>query len=204
MTDGLQGLVGTLRRGRSDWSSFDHPRIRADFLITGGSGIAPEIAGASEDESEHSQEEVKASPSNPSPSDRLERKLARRSSLFCTSRSVLAGRAARGLPLIPILDSDDEGSPEGQRPPAPSSSGLQDNSAAASCKRRRSSKDVMQEACHSKRESKGRRLVLEGDGPLSMGKDDLVSLAHRTRSMGCRPRLLLLLMRRELMPKWSL
>ncbi|KAG5415271.1 hypothetical protein IGI04_002838 [Brassica rapa subsp. trilocularis] len=46
----------------------------------------------------------------------------------------------------------------------------------------------MQEASHSKRESKGRRLVLEGDDSLSMGKDDLVSLAHRTRSMGCRPR----------------
>ncbi|KAG2247586.1 hypothetical protein Bca52824_087214 [Brassica carinata] len=27
MTDGLWGLIGALRRGRSYWSSFDHPRI---------------------------------------------------------------------------------------------------------------------------------------------------------------------------------
>ncbi|KAF3534353.1 hypothetical protein DY000_02039889 [Brassica cretica] len=89
------------------------------------------------------------SPSNPPPSDRLERQLARRS-LFCTSRSALAGKAASGLPLIPIPDSDDEGSPEGRRPPVPLSSGLQDNSSAASHKRRRSSKAVMQEPSRSK------------------------------------------------------
>ncbi|KAF2586452.1 hypothetical protein F2Q70_00035734 [Brassica cretica] len=83
--------------------------------MPGGSGVAPEIAGASEDEVEHSQEE-----------------------------------AASGLPLIPIPDSDDEGSPEGRRPPVPLSSGLQDNSAAASHKRRRSSKAVMQEPSRSK------------------------------------------------------
>ena len=168
MTDGLWGLIGALRRGRSDWSSFDHPRIRASFLMPGGSGVAPEIAGASEDEAEHSQEEVEASSSNPPPSDRLERQLTRRS-LFCTSRSALAGKAASGLPLIPIPDSDDEGSPEGRRPPVPLSSGLQDNSAAASRKRRRSSKAVMKEPSRSKRESKGRRLILEGDSPSSMG-----------------------------------
>ena len=45
MTDGLWGLIGALRRGHSDWSSFDHSRIRAAFLMPGESGVASEIAG---------------------------------------------------------------------------------------------------------------------------------------------------------------
>ena len=45
----------------------------------------------------------------------------------------------------------------------------------------------MQEPSRSKRESKGWRLVLEGEGPSSMGQDDLVSFARRTRSVDCRP-----------------
>ncbi|KAF3489505.1 hypothetical protein F2Q69_00054335 [Brassica cretica] len=52
MTDGLRGLIGALRRGRSNWSSFDRARIRAAFLMPDGSGVAPEIAGALEDELE--------------------------------------------------------------------------------------------------------------------------------------------------------
>ena len=94
--------------------------------MPGGSGVTSKIVGASEDEVEHSQEEVEASSSNPPLSDKLERQLSRRS-LFRTSRSVLAGKASSGLPPIPIPDSDDEGSPEDQRPHVPLSSGLQDN-----------------------------------------------------------------------------
>ncbi|KAF2550585.1 hypothetical protein F2Q68_00036381 [Brassica cretica] len=52
MTDGLRGLIGALRRGRSNWSSFDRARIRAAFLMPEGSGVAPEIAGALKDELE--------------------------------------------------------------------------------------------------------------------------------------------------------
>ncbi|KAF3526877.1 hypothetical protein F2Q69_00047679 [Brassica cretica] len=57
---GLRSLIGALRRGRLTWSSFDHARIRAAFSMPDGSGVAPEIAGAFEDEAEHSQEEVGA------------------------------------------------------------------------------------------------------------------------------------------------
>ena len=43
----------------------------------------------------------------------------------------------------------------------------------------------MPESSRSERESKGWRLVFYGNGPLSMGRGDLVSLACRTRSMDC-------------------
>ncbi|KAF3497121.1 hypothetical protein DY000_02052658 [Brassica cretica] len=123
--------------------------------MSGGSWVATEIAGVSEDEAEHSQEDVEASHRYPPPSDRLERQLARRSS-FPTFRA-----------------------PPGS--PVPLSPGLQYNSVSTSLKRRRSSKAVMHEPPRSKRESKGRKLVLEGDGPLSMDQGYLVSLARRTR-----------------------
>ena len=154
-------------------------------MISGGSGDAPEIAGVSEDEAEHSQEDVEAPSSHLPSSDRLDRQHARRSS-FRTSRSASVGKAPSGIPLIPILDSDDEGAPGGRRSYVPLSPSLQDNSVAASRKRRRSSKAVMHEPSGSERESKG-RLVLDGNGLLSMGQGDLVSLARRTRSVDCCP-----------------
>lgn len=52
MTDGLQILIGALRRGRSTWSSNDHARIRSAFLMPDGSGVVPVIAGAFEDEAD--------------------------------------------------------------------------------------------------------------------------------------------------------
>ena len=61
--------------------------------MSGGSWVATEIAGVSEDEAEHSQEDVEASYGYPPPSDRLERQLARRSS-FRTFRSASAGKIA--------------------------------------------------------------------------------------------------------------
>ncbi|XP_013617560.1 PREDICTED: uncharacterized protein LOC106324085 [Brassica oleracea var. oleracea] len=141
---------------------------------------------ASEDEAENSQEDVEASASYPPPSDRLERQLARRS-LFRNSRSASAGKVASGLPPIPILDSDDEGAPRVQGSLVSLSPGLHDNSIAGSRKRHPSSKAVMHEPSRSMGESKGWELVLEGDGHLSMGQGDLISLARRTRSMECHP-----------------
>ena len=67
------------------------------------------------------------------------------------------------------------------------SPGLQNNSAAASGKRCRSSKHVMEEPSRSKQKPKGRKFALKSDGPSSVGQDDLVLLARRTRFTGCRP-----------------
>ena len=114
-----------------------------------GSGVAPIIAGVSEDKEEHSQEDVEAPSSYPPSSDRLERQLARSSS-FCTSRAASAVKAASGLPLIPILDWDDEGTPGGRVSSVPLSLHLQDNSVAVSRKRRRLLKAVMHEPSRSK------------------------------------------------------
>ena len=114
-----------------------------------GSGVALEIAGVSEDEAEHSQEDVEAPSSYHPSSDRLERQVARRSS-FCTSRSASAGKAASGLPLIPILASDNEGIPGGRVSYVLLSPHLQDNSVAVSRKRRRSLKAIMHEPSRSK------------------------------------------------------
>ena len=81
-----------------------------------GSGDAPEIAGVSEDEAGHSQEDEVPSSSNTPLSNRLDRQLARRSS-FRTSTSALAGKADSGIPPIPTPHSDDEGSPKGSEIP---------------------------------------------------------------------------------------
>ncbi|KAF2593760.1 hypothetical protein F2Q70_00043503 [Brassica cretica] len=165
MTDGLGGLIGALRGGRSNWPLFDRARIRAAFSMSDGSGVTPEVAGAAEDEAEHSQEEVGASSSNPPPPDRLERWLARRSS-FHTPKSTLAGKSASGLPPISIPDSEDEGH-------------MRVGDLI-------SSKAVVEEPSRSKRKPKGRRFALKGDGSSSVGQDDLVLIARRTRSAGCR------------------
>ena len=180
------GLIGDLRRGRSDCSSFDHSRVRAAFLMPGGSGVAPEIAGASEDEAEHSQEEVEAPSSNPSPSDRLERQLARRSS-FRTSRTSSASKVVSGLPPILIVYSDDEGAPCGHQSPVSLSPGFQDDSIVAGRKQRRLSKAAVPESSRSGRRLKGWKLVLEGYGPLSMDRGVLIYLSQRMRSADCRP-----------------
>ena len=63
--------------------------------------------------------------------------------------------------------------------PVPLSPGLQYNSVSTSLKRRRSSKAVMHEPPRSKRESKGWKLVLEGDGPLSMDQGSFLLLVVR-------------------------
>ncbi|KAF2549974.1 hypothetical protein F2Q68_00033820 [Brassica cretica] len=150
------------------------------------SGVAPEIAGASEDEAEHSQEEVEAPSSNPPPSDRLERQLARRSS-FRTFRTSSASKVVSGLPPILIEDSDDEGAPCGHQSPVSLSPGLQDDSIVAGRKQRRLSKAAVPESSRSGRRLKGWKLVLEGYGPLSMDRGVLIYLSQRMRSADCRP-----------------
>ncbi|KAF3555764.1 hypothetical protein F2Q69_00016341 [Brassica cretica] len=147
MSPDLRGLIGVIRGGRSDWSSFDQPRIRAAFQLPNGLGIAPAF----------------------------------------TSGSASTSKVARGLPPISIADSDDEDAPGEQKSPASLSPGSQDGSVVASRKRRRLSKVVTPKSSRSGRKSKGWKLVLEGDGPLCMGRGDLISLAQRTRSAECRP-----------------
>ncbi|WZZ45206.1 hypothetical protein YC2023_041465 [Brassica napus] len=186
MSNELRGLIIVLRRGRLDWSYFDQSRIRAAFLMPYGVGIAPAITDTSEDEVDCSQEDV-ATPSSHLPSShRLERQLSSRSS-FRTSRSASVGKVIGGLPLIPILDSDDKSAYRVWRSPVSLSPGSQDDSVAASRKRRRSSNVATPRPSRSEREPKRWKLVFEGDGPLSVTQDDLVSLARRTRSTDCRP-----------------
>ena len=45
----------------------------------------------------------------------------------------------------------------------------------------------MEELSRSKQKPKGRKFALKSDGPSSVGQDDLVLLARRTRFTGCRP-----------------
>lgn len=73
MSPDLRGLIGVLKGGRSEWSSFDQPRIRAAFQLPNGLGIAPAFTGALECESEPSREGVENTPCHLVTSDRLER-----------------------------------------------------------------------------------------------------------------------------------
>ncbi|KAF2610435.1 hypothetical protein F2Q70_00013623 [Brassica cretica] len=85
MSDGIHGLIRILRGGRSNWSLFDHTRIRTVFAMLEGINRAP-LFGGYEDEAEHSQEVVVNPSVQAQSSDRLARQLVRRSS-FRTSGS---------------------------------------------------------------------------------------------------------------------
>ncbi|KAF3510171.1 hypothetical protein F2Q69_00007851 [Brassica cretica] len=61
MSDEIRGMVRVLRRGRSNWSTFDRTRIQTLFALSVGTDRAP-LVGESGDEAEHSQEVV-ATPS---------------------------------------------------------------------------------------------------------------------------------------------
>ena len=61
MSDEIRGLIGVLRRGHLDWSSFDQARIRADFAKPEGTNRAP-LVGGSEDEAEHSRRSLRLIP----------------------------------------------------------------------------------------------------------------------------------------------
>ncbi|KAF2541734.1 hypothetical protein F2Q68_00031852 [Brassica cretica] len=105
MSDEICGLMRVLRRGRSNWSTFDQTRIQTVFALPVRTDRAPLVE--SEDEAEHSQEVVATPSVQTQSSDRLTRQLVRRSS-FRTSGSALKGRASGKSPLISIHDSDDE------------------------------------------------------------------------------------------------
>ncbi|KAF3579567.1 hypothetical protein DY000_02031642 [Brassica cretica] len=98
MSDEIHDLMRVLRRGRSNWSTFDRTRIQTAFASPAGTGRAP-LVEESEDEAEHSQEVVATLSVQTQSSDRLTRQLVRRSS-FRTSGFASRGRASRKSPLI--------------------------------------------------------------------------------------------------------
>ncbi|KAF3557394.1 hypothetical protein F2Q69_00013781 [Brassica cretica] len=98
MSDEIHDLMRVLRRGRSNWSTFDRTRIQTAFASPAGTGRAP-LVEESEDEAEHSQEVVATLSVQTQSSNRLTRQLVRRSS-FQTSGFASRGRASRKSPLI--------------------------------------------------------------------------------------------------------
>ncbi|KAF3564144.1 hypothetical protein DY000_02014607 [Brassica cretica] len=177
MSDGIRGLIGILRRGRSNWSSFDQTRIRTVFAMPEGINRAP-LVGGSEDEAEHSPEAITTPSIQAQSSDRLTRQLVRSSS-FRTYGSASRGRASRKSPLILIHDSDDENASEERRSPVSLSPGSEDETIAATRKRRRTSKGALPGPSRP-------RFVPEGDGSLFAAQGDLIFLAGRMMSAGCR------------------
>ena len=124
MSDEIHGLMRVLRRGRSNWSTFDRTRIQTAFALSAGTGRAP-LVEESEDEAEHSQEVIATPSVHTQSSDRLTRQLVRRSS-FRTSKFASRGRASEKSPLISIHDSDDEDVSGETRPPISLSPGSED------------------------------------------------------------------------------
>ncbi|KAF3500065.1 hypothetical protein F2Q69_00044663 [Brassica cretica] len=153
MSDEIHGLMRVLRRGRSNWSTFDRTRIQTVFALTVGTGKAPLIE-KSEDE------------------------LVRRSS-FRTSGSASKGRASGKSPLISIHDSDEKDISEENRPPVSLSPGSDDETVVVTRKRRRSSEGSLPGPSRP-------RFVPEGDDSSFATQSDLISLAGRMRSAGCR------------------
>ncbi|KAG2282916.1 hypothetical protein Bca52824_054136 [Brassica carinata] len=184
MSDEIRGLIGVLRRGRSNWSSFDQSQIRSAFAMPRGTKRPPPVIGGSEDEAERSQEVIATSSIQAQSLDRLARKLVRRSS-FRTSGSALRSRASDRPPIISIRDSDDEDVSGERRSPVSLSPGSEDEVYAATHKRRRSSKAALPSPSGSRRESTVWGLVSEGENPLFSAQDDLISLAGRMRYAGC-------------------
>ncbi|KAF2536013.1 hypothetical protein F2Q70_00027102 [Brassica cretica] len=142
MSDEIRGLMRVIRRGRSNWSTFDRTRIQTVFALPVRTDRAP-LVEESEDEAEYSQEVVSTPSVQTQSSDRLIRQLVRRSS-FRTSGP-----------------------------------GSEDETVAATRKRRRSSEVALSGPSHP-------RFVSEGDGSSFAAQSDLISLAGRMRSAGCR------------------
>lgn len=177
MSDEIRGLMRTLRRGRSNWSTFDQTRIQTVFALPVGTDKAPLIE-KSEDEAGNSREVAGTPTAQAQSSDRLNRQLVRRSS-FRTSGSASKGRASGKSPLISIYDSDDEDVSEKNRPPVSLSPGLDDETMVVTRKRRRSSEGSLPGPSRP-------RFVPEGDGSSFAAQSDLISLAGRMKSAGCR------------------
>lgn len=89
MSDEIRGLMRVLRRGRSNWSTFDRTRIQTVFALPVRTGKAPLIV-MSEDEAGHSREVAGTPSAHAQSSDRLNRQFVRRSS-FRTSGSASKG-----------------------------------------------------------------------------------------------------------------
>ena len=88
--------------------------------------------------------------------------------------------------MISIRDPDDEDGPEERRSPVSLSPGSEDEVVGASRKRRRSSKVVLPYPSCPRRESTIRGLASGDDDPFFAAQDDLIALAGRMRSTGCR------------------
>ena len=177
MSDKIPDLMRVLRRGRSNWSTFDRTRIQTTFALPAGTDRAP-LVEESEDEAEHSQEVVATSSVQTLSSDRLTRHLVRRSS-FRTSGFASRGRASGKSPLILIHYSDDEDVSGETRPPVSLLPGSEDETVAATRKRRRSSEGDLPGPSRP-------RFVSEGDGSSFAAQSDLISLAGHMRSAGYR------------------
>ncbi|KAG2297635.1 hypothetical protein Bca52824_044304 [Brassica carinata] len=141
MLDEIRGMMRVLRRGRSNWFTFDRTQIQTVFALPAGIDRAP-LVEESGDEAEHSQEVVVTPSVQNKSSDRLTRQLVRRSS-FQTSGSTSRTRASGKSPLISIHDSNDKDVSGETRPPVSLSPGSEDETAAATRKRRRSSEGVL-------------------------------------------------------------
>ncbi|XP_048622609.1 uncharacterized protein LOC125591797 [Brassica napus] len=154
MSDEIRGLMRVLRRGHSNWSTIDQTRIQTVFAFPVRTDRAP-LVEESEDEAEHSQEVVE------------------------TPSVQTQGRASGKSPLISIHDSDDKDVSGENRPPVLLSSGSEDETVAATRKRRWSSEGALPGPSHP-------RFVSEGDGSSFAAQSNLISLAGRMRSAGCR------------------
>ncbi|KAF3485163.1 hypothetical protein F2Q69_00053163 [Brassica cretica] len=177
MSDEIRDLMRVLRRGRSNWSTFDRTRIQTAFALPAGTGRAPSVE-ESEDEAEHSQEVVATSSVQTQSSDRLIRQLVRRSS-FRTYGFASRGRASGKSPLILIHDSDDKDVSGETRLPFSLSPGSEDETVAGTHKRHRSSEGALPGPSRP-------IFVSEGDGSSFAAQSELISLAGHMRSAGCR------------------
>ncbi|KAF3578271.1 hypothetical protein DY000_02030488 [Brassica cretica] len=140
MSDEIRDLIRALRRGHSNWSTFDQTRIQTVIVLPAETNRAPSAEG-SEGETDHSQEVVATPSVQTQSSDRLTRQLT--------------------------------------RSPVSLSPGSEDEIVAATRKRRRSSEADLLGPSRP-------RFASEGDGSSFAAQSDLISLAGRIRSAGCR------------------
>ncbi|KAF3557634.1 hypothetical protein F2Q69_00011010 [Brassica cretica] len=146
MSDEIRGLIRVLRRGRSNWSTFDQTRIQTVSALPVGTGKAL-LLEKSEDEAGHSREVAGTPSTQTQSSDRLNRQL--------------------------------EDVSEENRPPISLSPGSDDEIVVVIRKRCRSSEGSLPGPSRP-------RLFPEGDDSSFAAQSDLISLAGRMRSAGCR------------------
>ncbi|XP_013694331.2 uncharacterized protein LOC106398296 [Brassica napus] len=141
--------------------------------------IVPSGSSSMSDEIRDLMREVVATPSvQTQSSDRQTRQLVKRSS-FRTSGFASSCRASVKSPLISIHDSDDDDVSGETGPPVLLNLGSEDEPVAANCKLRRSSEGDLPGLSRP-------MFISEGDGSSFAAQSDLISLAGRMRSAGCR------------------